>query len=64
MAYFTATLTDPSGFTDTYRGIAAKNKTEARKIIAQIYRRDTPPKSAGFYTFDQNRLAWINERDD
>jgi hypothetical protein len=57
---FTATLTDPSGYRSEYR-VEAKNKTEARKEIARIYRRDTPPPSAGFYSFAQNRLTWEEE---
>lgn len=54
---FTAILTDPSGYSDRYT-VEAKNKTEARKEIARIYRRNTPPPSAGFYSFAQNRLTW------
>lgn len=55
---FTAILTTPSGEASEYR-VSAANKTEARKKIGALYRRDTPPPSAGFYSFNQTRLRWI-----
>lgn len=56
---FTAILTAPNGERGQYR-VEAENKTEARKQIARIYRRDTPPPSAGFYSFAQQRLEWAD----
>jgi hypothetical protein len=57
MKVFVATLTDPSGCQAEYT-VRAFNKTEARNKIATIYRNDTGPASAGFYSFSQNRLKW------
>jgi hypothetical protein len=55
---FFAKVTDPSGFSDRY-DVVAENKTEARKKIAKIYRNNTPPPSAGFYSFSKCRIEWI-----
>jgi hypothetical protein len=62
MQTFTAILTDPSGYRAEYQ-VTAENKTKARAKVAAIYRRDTPPPSAGCYSFSQNRLAWREERE-
>ncbi len=57
---FYADLVMPDGYREGY-AIEARNKTEARKRIAELYRRDTPPKSAGFYSFSQGRIVWTGE---
>ena len=59
---FYANLIMPNGYREDY-AVSARNKTEARKRIADLYRADAGPKSAGFYSFSQGRLIWI-EGDD
>lgn len=43
--------------------INAANKTEARKLIAQAYRVDTPRSaaSAGFVPFSKAKIEWLDE---
>jgi hypothetical protein len=57
---FCANLIMPNGYRNGY-SVSARNKTEARKRIAELYREDNGPKSAGFYSFAQGRLFWIEE---
>jgi hypothetical protein len=57
---FYANLIMPNGYRNSY-SVSARNKTEARKRIAELYREDNGPKSAGFYSFAQGRLVWIDE---
>lgn len=57
---FCANLIMPNGYRNSY-SVTARNKTEARKRIAELYREDNGPKSAGFYSFAQGRLVWIDE---
>lgn len=59
---FTATLTTPSGESETYT-VDARGKTEARQQIAKSYRENTPSARNGFYSFAQCRLEWTQERD-
>ncbi len=55
---FTAELTSPDGHKET-RAVRAISKADARRKIAAQYREDTPPPSAGFYSFGQQKLRWI-----
>ena len=57
---FYAAVVCPDGYREPYC-VEARNKTEARKAIARIYRENTPPKSAGFYSFAQCRIIWTGE---
>jgi hypothetical protein len=54
---FTAILIAPDGGFESYE-VEAENKTEARKEIARIYRRETPSSRNGFYSFAQQHLKW------
>lgn len=42
--------------------IEAKNKTEARKLLAKEWRRDTPldARNSGFVPFRDVRIVWID----
>jgi hypothetical protein len=55
---FTALLVSPSGDRDEYT-VTAKNKTEAKKRIAEIYRRNTPGWRNGFYSFSAHKFIWM-----
>lgn len=59
MRDFSASLIDPSGHKELYI-VTARNRTEARKEIARIYRQDTPPPRYGFYAFGRCRIVWID----
>ena len=43
--------------------VTAENKTEARKQIAQDYRRDTPSKAveSGFVPYHKCKLIWLDD---
>lgn len=45
--------------------VDAKNKTEARQIIAQAYRQDTPRAAArsGFIPFGKCTIVWLREEE-
>lgn len=60
MQQFTAKLIAPNGYSGEYT-VWARNKTEARKKIAEAYRNDTGPVSAGFYSFGAQKLIWLDE---
>lgn len=57
---FYASLIAPCGYRESYC-VEAKNKTAARAQIAAIYRRNTPAKKYGFYSFAQQKLVWEGE---
>jgi hypothetical protein len=43
--------------------VLAENKTEARKMISDAYRQDTPRQAtaSGFHPFSKCRIEWIEE---
>lgn len=59
---FRYTLTSKEGY-DQYGFIDAHNKTEARKLIAEAYREDTPrnAKACGYIPWSEIKIVWEDE---
>lgn len=65
MKKLTAEIINPAGLVCDVFTVYAKNKTEGRKMLRQAYREETPSPSAGFYSFEECRVKWIeNEETD
>jgi hypothetical protein len=45
--------------------VNAKNRTEARQLIGDIYRQDVPrqAKAHGYYAFSDCRIEWVEEEE-
>lgn len=59
---FKARLTNPDGWSEEWE-VEARNKTEARAKVAAMYRENTPPSHAGYYTYAQQRFEWLDIED-
>ena len=58
MNSYRVSLQPPTGAASIW-SVTAKNKTEARRLVRAAYREETPPRKAGFYSFDQQHLTWV-----
>lgn len=57
MKRFVAKLQSPDGHSVEYAA-DARNKTSARKKIAEQFRLDNPPR-CGFYPFSKQIFTWV-----
>jgi hypothetical protein len=60
---FEAELISPDGCRETYK-VGALTRTEARRMIGNLYRENTPSPKNGFYSFSQQILKWKGIYDD
>jgi len=60
MKTFRYTLTSNEWHRDQYGSIEAETKTEARKLIAEAYRQDTPrnARACGFVPWSAVKIVW------